>query len=348
MHTGWGQPPAQAQAQAQEAKPTSSMTHEEYMAYCTQYYAAYGCYPEGYAAYYEMKQKEFAAASQPAAVAGVELPPGVTADQPSSALADAAIVASGVGQGPYDAATLAYFQQQQQQQYWASQGYYQPIPTTTAAATPYAGYSNSYAYPAGAWSQPSGTAASQLAQPQQQPRPPPPRPPSNPYPGPGTTSTAGDTSYNAAPPPQGLYRTALVSGSAAPTTGPTGSTAPRQPPVVIRAQMPRNRFGPVTNTAASKPAYVSTTTAQQRTVSAPSTAAAAPGAGKFPPSFSAWVERCFNLCRSDTDRQALSSAMLQRVKEVESTARMWTTGVCVFVMGACMGGFRCSVVRMWT
>ena len=60
---------------------------------------------------------------------------------------------------------------------------------------------------------------------------------------------------------------------------------------------------PPAGAAAAKPAAPSPVL-NVRPSASPQAAAAKPAQQKFPPSFQAWVERCFSKCKTNADRQA--------------------------------------------
>lgn len=175
---------------------------------------------------------------------------------------------------------------------------------------------------------------------------------SNILPSPSGPSSTHQTSYNSVPPPSSL------SGS-----GGDASNAATLPRFSIRPQFGKagafpNRLGKVATVeastaqhagagygqgtpqqgAGSRPAYLKvslpTAPVQQplaspssatpvRTTPTPAAGAAAAAPRKFPPSFTAWVERCFSKCRTSEDRQAMTGMLTAKIKEVEKVGRMW-------------------------
>ena len=61
---------------------------------------------------------------------------------------------------------------------------------------------------------------------------------------------------------------------------------------------------PPAGAAAAKPAAPSPVLNVRPSASPQAAAAAKPAQQKFPPSFQAWVERCFSKCKTNADRQA--------------------------------------------
>ena len=84
---------------------------------------------------------------------------------------------------------------------------------------------------------------------------------------------------------------------------------------------------PAYTKAAATPAPPAHTQAQQsyptKAAAAAASKAGPPASAKFPPSFTAWVERCFSRCRTDAERQTMTTKLSSKIKVVEAAGRMW-------------------------
>ena len=304
-----------------------------------------------------------AAAPTAAAAPGTE-PAASGADTATASAAAAAMAAApGAAAASWPAAgqQQAAYDPSAYQQYYASYGYYGGYPGGYPAPYPSAGYGQPQGQ---GQQQPPQQQQQPAPSPQQQhqpqhprgppgPRPPPGEPPSASKPGVGSGANAvpvrprelpGSTgprpgagsgpynnnntsSYNSMPPPSAL------SGA--------GTTAPRQQqPITIRPQYPAARRpqppglsplpsapaqqpSPAQRPAAANPSYVK---AQGGGGQAPPKPAAGGGGSQsgFPAAFTAWVERCFGRCRTDTERHAMTGKLTEMIRRVEGEGRMWS------------------------